>query len=252
MLLTKHKQFNFIISIGLIFSFLLPTVVSAQSISKPAVNPSQVSSALVGCLSVNTKIAKFVNGFVSKLNPTEVAVNNPKDNLRKDCLDKVGYLASRLAIQQITNRTIAWINTGFDGNPFWTTEDQTFYNKIKNTEIKELLAPYAVTKIQGQEFAKEIGRQLILESKSTFAQKTNYTGPGKTFTKNFQTGGGWTSWYNLISNPANDPLGFALLLTQQKEQVVYNKISETSRELQTNDGFLSQKKCVNPTNYKPL
>ncbi len=252
MLRTKKQTFNFLLSSVLLTSFLVPAITSAQSISKPAINPSQVGSALVGCLSINTKLAKFVTGFTSKVNATQVAVNNPTDNNRKDCLDKVGYLAARLAIQQITNRTIAWINTGFDGNPFWTTEDQTLYDKISNTQIKDLVAPYALTKTQGQEFAKDIARQLIIESKTTVDRKTGFTGPGRTFTNNFQAGGGWKSWYNLTSNPANDPIGFALLLTQQKEQVVSQKIAEVSRELQTNDGFLSQKKCVNPTNYKPL
>lgn len=252
MLRTKKQTFNFLLSSVLLTSFLVPAITSAQSISKPAISTSQVGSALVGCLTTNTKLAKFVTGFTSKISATEVAVTNPKDNFRKDCLDKVGYLAARLAIQQITNRTIAWINTGFDGNPFWTTEDQTLYNKISNAQIKDLVAPYAMSEKQGQEFKKDIARQLIIESKTTIDRKTGFTGPGRTFTNNFQAGGGWKSWYNLTSNPANDPLGFALLLTQQKEQVVSQKIAEVSRELQTNDGFLSQKKCVNPTNYKPL
>ncbi len=252
MLRTKKQTFNFLLSSVLLTSFLVPAITSAQSISRPAINPSQVGSALVGCLSTNTKLAKFVTGFTSKIDAANVGVNNPADNLRNDCLDKVGYLAARLAIQQITNRTIAWINTGFDGNPFWTTEDQTLYNKISNAQIKDLVAPYAINKTQGQEFAVDIARQLIIESKTTIDRKTGFTGPGRTFTNNFQAGGGWRSWYNLTSNPANDPLGFALLLTQQKEQVVSQKISEVSRELQTNDGFLSHKKCVNPTNYKPL
>jgi len=253
MLQTKqNKKLSFSVTIFLLTLFVFPQISTAQSISKPAVNPSQVSSALIGCLSLNSKVKKFVSNFTSKLDPTKVTVNDQDAKFREACLNKIGYLASRIAIQQITNRTIAWINTGFDGNPFWTTEDQNFYKKISNTEIKTILEPYTVTREGGQAFAKEIAKQIIVESKTTFEQKTTYTGPGKTFTTEFQKGGGWNSWFNLTSNPANDPLGFALLLTQQKEQVISQKISEKSRELQTNDGFLSQKKCVNPKNYKPL
>ncbi len=253
MLRTKHnKPIAVFLATLTMVSFLLPQVVMAQSVAKPAVNLSAVGSALMGCLQVSSKIKKFITGLTSKFKVSDVAVKDGDVNFREACLNKLGYLASRIAIQQITNRTIAWINTGFDGNPFWTTEDQTFYNKISNTQIKELLAPYAVTKEGGQAFAKQIAKQIITDSKQTFAQRTAYTGPGKTFTQEFQNGGGWTSWMNLTQNQANDPLGFALLVTKQKELVVSQKIAEKSRELATNNGFLSQKKCVNPTDYKPL
>lgn len=236
--------------IGLIF---LPAISSAESnIAKPAIKPSQVGSTLIGCIPATSKIGRFLNNLVSKKDTDKVATKDPNNDFRQTCLNKIGYLASRIAIQQITNRTVAWINSGFDGNPFWTTDDQNFYKKIQNTQIKDLVAPYAITKQGGQAFAKEIAKQLIMETKQTFEQKTAYTGPGKVFTNDFQKGGGWTSWYNLTSNPANDPLGFALLVTDQKEKAVQNKIAETSRELQNNKGFLSQKKCVNPKDYKPL
>ncbi len=63
------------------------------------------------------------------------------------------------------------------------------------------------------------------------------------FTNDFSSGG-WDGYMALTQRDQNNPLGFAMQTSQYLSDRIAQQTNETKDELITNNGFMSQKKCV--------
>ena len=119
-----------------------------------------------------------------------------KANNTKACIDAIAVAVARVTLQQLTESIVTWINTGFDGNPLYIRNRESFFTSIENESINGLknglLAKYEDDP-SFSPYAKSALRQLINNRKISLNPLDNfkYTGPDpKAFKKDFSTGGG--------------------------------------------------------------
>lgn len=232
------------------------------------------AQALVGCVGVRgivsglkTKIkTNAANKAREKLSPvlqaaTPVIVDDTAakmEKMKKDCMDKVAVALVRVTLQQLTESIVNWINTGYDGNPLYIRNRESFFESLGKSEINSFKTA-AIEKFKNDPalsknpyFKKGI-IQLITNAKKTNLDdftKYQYNGPdAKAFQKSFSEGGGWAAWSSVTLSERNNPLGVSMNLTTDLYKKIEQKTEAVNGEL-SQQNFLSVKKCVDPSSYE--
>lgn len=183
---------------------------------------------------------------------TNKAVTTIKNN--DTCLQSIGKLLIKLALQKITLSTVDWINSGFEGSPTFLQDRTSFYKDIAKNEILEF-----GVEISGiSPFSKEWLRNQALAYDSKFAKNASYsldelirkTNPefsAVSFREDFSKGG-WDAWSYLTQVPANNPLGFQLMASNELQKRLagteQSRAQDLRDALQEANGFLGDERCV--------
>lgn len=242
----KYTKPNFFfkglfISIILVTSFYTPTfskVVSAQQIP----NAVDIIKPLITAAELGVKVRETAD----KLKPS--VPTQDKTTSKTDFIAGIALRLSQMLINRMVDSTITWANSGFDGNPAYTTNpkeyfiglaDNTATEFIEGTELDFLCSP----------FQKSIRISL---------QKNYYTPPQENYQctwseawgnmsdfidGNFKEGG-WEAWFNVTQNPSNNPYGAFLTAKAEVDSRVANALSIQELELNWNQGYLSVKPCL--------
>ena len=177
-----------------------------------------------------------------------------KANNTKACIDSIATAIARVTLQQLTESIVSWINTGFDGNPLYIRNRESFFASIENESINGLKMGLLAKFEDDPEFspyAKSALRQLINDRKTSLNPLDNfkYTGPDATaFKKDFSDGGGWSAWRSVTLSERNNPLGVSINLAEESDRLINEKVGAIQAEL-SQPNFLSVKKCVDPAGY---
>lgn len=176
----------------------------------------------------------------------KTAAEVKKINQRENCLNGVAYAVSRNLLQQVSTKTLNWVNTGLNGSPLYVKDQISFFGNIYNEQINKYLKQVPE---ENTLFGTSIRDTLIsqLTGKPVPEKKNQPTTPEqqayKAFTNDF-TQGGWSAWLNTTQNAQNNPIG-AYLTTVDKIGRDYSKQAVAlENELLQGNGFLSMKKCV--------
>ncbi|MEK7228024.1 MAG: hypothetical protein AAB681_01555 [Patescibacteria group bacterium] len=203
----------------------------------------------------NKNIAKNNNGdstggaLKSKTVPTNDDKTKEKvDDIKKKetCLDAIAYTLSRQALSQVTNKTLNWINTGFDGNPFYIKNTDSFLKTIEKESFLDYI--HIANQTDNQIIGQSVSNKLIELVTGRRSQqldslpKTEAEKKYDAFSKNFKSGG-WGSWLNVTVNNEN-PLGQFLGVTENLSQDYGKKEENLLNEANQGSGFLSVKKCA--------
>ena len=152
--MTFHKIFTpkiFISSVlvaSIAFSsfFSLPERANAQ-----ATNLAGCASSLTGGLiggaggTVATIISKVAAGAVPvntvSINaPTfAIAGNTQYANTISGCLDPLAYWVAKVILRQMTQSIITWINTGFEGDPFFLVNPTQYFANLANQQLNQFI-----------------------------------------------------------------------------------------------------------------
>lgn len=255
----KYKKFFATISLFSLLGsvFLYPLSSYAQTTSY-----SSVVSATLGCTGVGSaisaglsKLFDATSGAVSGAVPT--TDEKTKETSQKEkCLDAIGYAAAKVALAALTQTTINYINSGFQGNPFYIRNENSFYLSLANQEVygfvSELNDPEKYP--FGPEIASSIASLYECESYDTdpgacfrstkvFTLAEDIGENWEDFANDFSVGG-WNGWLAMTQNPSNNPVGFSFEASQELNSRIEKKQSAILEELRQNGGFLSVKKCV--------
>ena len=183
---------------------------------------------------------------------TEVAKAEAEEQrVREQCLNGVAYALAKQQLAKITNDTLSWVNTGLGGDPFFVRDQISYLNKIADKKLIEFLTPISSNRNSSiYPYGRNFARGAILNRQSTFQQRSVNTMPNylprgatmDTWGNNFSQGGGWNAWFAFTQNPANNPLGYQLMATEElaKEQ----SQAQESAKSEISNGFLPDKKCV--------
>jgi hypothetical protein len=173
---------------------------------------------------------------------------------REECINGIAVTLAKNQLTSFTKHTMNWISTGFNGDPMFVRDVDSFMNSI-STQILEKqneLFKDPANK-EAYPFGRDFARSQVQSYKAIQNPEDalrsdikNYLSPGATtesFGRDFRQGG-WDGWLALTQHPQNNPLGFTM---EAKE--VLTKKQETAatiqqKELDQNGGFLSQKKCA--------
>lgn len=194
--------------------------------------------------------------------------------------DAVAYCIVNAMIAYIADSTIAWINTGFQGNPAFLENPDAFFKELANEEAAGFIQGLAYGTL-GKNICNVFKANIILTVANQYTGGYGSQGGGYdtggfqgsrginngyggcTFDENtltldrflkgdFIQGGGWDSWYQLSQNQSNNPYDVYFNVTDKLTAGVNKAIKSTETELSWNKGFLTYKKCDNAADNSKL
>ena len=207
----------------------------------------QIGGAIVDIAATAADIA------TGNIDENTTAKEATRNRVREECLNGLAYTLAKNQLTSMTRSTMNWVNTGFDGNPFFVRNMDSFLNSI-TTEIQrgDINFYKDPNNAANYPYGRDTARSMISQYqaannfKDSMKQNlTNYLDEGTTikdYSNDFSKGG-WDGWLALTQKPQNNPLGFSMLTSQNLADKSSNAIQNVKDEL-TQTGFLSQKKCV--------
>lgn len=247
--------------------------ISGSGNSFQGLNFSGVGGAILSCTNVGTSISNSLQGLFNKGGdgsqsggvsvfgagilkgtgsggnaqavPIKAAVledQAKKQTKTQNCLNGVAYAIAKNMLQQVTNRTLSFVNTGFGGNPLYVRDMDSFLKSIRDEKLSSFLQTVPNTNpIFGNALRSTITQQVTGYTDGRISKLMNTPEAQKyqAFQNDF-TQGGWTSFLNPQNNAisayfnAIDTVGTQISTQQQA----------TKEELAQGNGFLSVKKCV--------
>jgi hypothetical protein len=187
---------------------------------------------------------------------------------REECFNGLAYTLAKNQLTSMTRETINWINTGFNGDPMYVQNITSLTNSIERNVLERSIQdlsngafPY------GRDFARSAinsynaggigsGAKSFDNLVSDFSAFVIGVGIDETktalereriaidtFSNDFSSGG-WDAYLALTQRDQNNPLGFAMLASENIADQMKKKVTEVKDEVTMGDGFLSQKRCV--------
>jgi len=151
----------------------------------------------------------------------------------------------KIVINKLTDSTVKWINTGFNGNPQYITDPGRYFGDIANGFTGDFLSQVAGGNLCSP-FKPQIVLSLQQSSRGTYNPQCTLTGIGnnlENFYSNFSEGG-WKSWFSMTQNSSNNPYDAYLEAKTNLDQGIANKTGLATLEANWNKGFLSTKTCT--------
>ena len=196
------------------------------------------------------KIAKVipgVGGAVTALSGPQAVKDEGIQN-KEACLDKVARVLAQKALAQMTTKIGNWVNTGFDGNPAFVRDIDSYLKTTRNAQIEKYL-PGLTDKspIFGNAMRSIITKQVTGRSDGLLkkAKDTPQARAYQAFTKDFSDGG----WSALLNNE-NNPLSALFISTNELAGLIDTQTLNTRSEISRNNGFLDLRTCVQYSNQQ--
>lgn len=191
---------------------------------------------------------------------------------REECLNGIAITLARNQLTAMTRNTMNWVNTGFEGDPLYIRNITSFTNSLEKNVIETGVniltdgarpfpygADFSRTAIKGYNSGSSLRSgagnflQSLTSDLSNFITDPNsyYTenqlekanNANNAFSNDFSSGG-WDGWLALTQKDQNNPLGFTMKASEFLQDQQMEQTENAKEELLTNDGFLSQKRCV--------
>ena len=222
-----------------------------------------------GTLTDKVDSATNSNSAVQTTNPTEEKSTAASAKANKDinastaklsnndtCLKSIGRAVIKMLLQKITTDTVSWINGGMDGEPKFVQNPGEYFKDIAKTEIlgfageinDQTKFPFGKAFLQSE--AASFNNKFADNAQYSLNKMIQDTSPGsmftdQTFSHDFSQGG-WGAWDAMTQNPANNPLGFALMASNELAKRIEDKTNLAKESLQQSGGYLGVQKCVDP------
>lgn len=234
------------------------------------ISPYQKEGAGTGIESESAEAGEEVDAiqvYSTTLNSNTAAIQSAADKISSSadsldtndtCLKSIGRMVTKLLLQKITVSTVNWINTGYEGKPTFLSNEDDFWGNIAKNEIlqfgleidNQTLFPFgkAFMEAQAQAFQRQFADNAQYSLDKLIAD-TNPQYSSITFNADFSQGG-WAAWDAMTQIPANNPLGFQLLASNELQlrlEGTGQSYAQSLRDdIQRGMGFMSQDICVNP------
>jgi len=183
--------------------------------------------------------------------------------------DALGYCIVNTMIEYISESTIRWINSGFQGNPVFIDNFGQFFKDLADIETATFLSELSAPDFLCEPYRIQIQTGLLQSYTDPYYQPEyrgrlgtgRVTGYGKCSfdeaqisleafvsgdPQSFQQGG-WRSWQQLTQNRQNNIYGSYNLAQEQLNQRVQGRQGVADMEIKINEGFLSFKDENNNT-----
>jgi len=172
------------------------------------------------------------------------------------CLKSIGQVIIKIILQKLTLSTVEWINTGFEGKPLFVQDPGQFFQNIATTEILQFRAeidnptlyPFGRAFLQAQ--VGQLNNRLAQNARYSLNDLISRTTPSyssTTFSADFSKGG-WNAWTAMTQVPANNPIGFQIIASNELSLRLAGTSASTAQrkqqEIQQSSGFLGVERCV--------
>jgi len=175
--------------------------------------------------------------------------------------DALGYCIVNTMIEYISESTIRWINSGFQGNPVFIDNFGQFFRDLADIETATFLTELSAPDFLCEPYRIQIQTGLLQSYTDSYYQPEyrgrlgtgRVTGYGRCSfdeaqisleafvsgdPQSFQQGG-WRSWQQLTQNRQNNIYGSYNLAQEQLNRRVQGRQGVADLEININDGFLS-------------
>jgi hypothetical protein len=205
------------------------------------------AGGLVGI--VQNAISTLVGSVTGLLRvSTQNSVQEGKDTglLGAISWDQIGWCLANAAIDQIGAHTVAWINSGFEGNPVFIDDPGQFFTDIAdaqfNSFITELDAGFLCSPIQNLvrvNLANSYNNQIAPYGQ---AAQCSFDTIGNNF-EQFTSGQSfsWDNWLNYTQNPYNNEVGATIFGQIELDKRIATMVGLEKNQLDWSGGFFSIK-----------
>ncbi len=164
-------------------------------------------------------------------------------------LDSIAYAIAGQVLHALTQSTVNWIRSGFQGNPLFITDFEGFLkdqaDQATGVFMKEFLSPEIYNAICSP-WRQSL--QIALLRKYTFADRMRCT--LNTVIKNAEDfardvhDGDWDNWIRVTGNPQNNPYGSFIIASDQLAAIQAAATERAKTESIFNLGFKGLKQCT--------
>lgn len=186
--------------------------------------------------------------------------------------DSIAWCIVNSMIEQIANSTIAWANSGFNGNPAFIQNPERFFSDLADQTAGSIIKdiayggtgvnvcqPFRVNiaiglaqNYQGQQAPlRGLSCRLSdITSQRFFGGVTTSVGGSRVSTANRPSDISWDDWIQVTQKDQNNPYGAQIMANQILYAGVSNRQNTVQFEVGMNNGWLNFKKCKDPKNPK--
>jgi hypothetical protein len=217
--------------------------------------------AIAGCANVGGLVVTGVSSLFKKtgnsvsnslnqavkVEDTQTQKELKRTNRTLECLNGVAYAISKNLLQQVSDKTLRWINKGLGGNPLYVQDINSNLRSIRDEKLQNYLDSVQNSNpIFGNAIRSAITKQVtgITDGYIDKAMDTPEAKEYQKFQENF-TYGGWDSLLNMNNNP----VGVLFNNTDRIASSIAVEQKNRFDEIQRNGGFLDMKECVE---YAPV
>jgi hypothetical protein len=224
---------------------------------------SGIGGAVAGCANVGGLLVGAVSGLFNKDKdsstsssgqkvPTsaedtvkkvgKVEDQQKKTNRTKECLDGIAYAAAKTLLQQVSSKTLTWINKGLGGNPTYVQDITSQLQSVRDEKLQSYLnTAQNSNSIFGNALRSTITQQTtgITDGYLNKVMNTPEARQYDAFQKDFSSGG----WGALL-NMNNNPIGATFNSAEKLQKAIDTNQEALTNEVQRNDGFLDMRTCV--------
>ena len=162
-------------------------------------------------------------------------------------------------LQQLTQGTVNWINSGFSGSPLFVQNPGSFFGDIAKYEVKNTIDMIGYDTV-GFPFGKATALNIINQYKATSQNDMQYSLSRvindpvflNNYRNNFSTGG-WNGFLINTQYPQNNYIGFQMLTTDQLARQLQgtsqNAAQKVATTLSQGNGFLAPQSCASNPSY---
>lgn len=221
---------------------------------------------IVGGVVSQATVALFKNTAPERF--TEVSVRTTNDVVEggsgmggPPSVNSVAYCIINGVIEYLTQATIDWINSGFDGNPAFVDNPEKFFSDLANVETAGFLQqvvgqttglnicqPFRLNIVTG--LAGQTGNAYARQSSCTLDTIAQAAGnSGVSFDYNEYTSGrsaysgSLDAWWGVTQNDQNNAYGSYFMAQKELQKRLAVKGNTAQLDLTAGRGFLSYKKC---------
>ncbi len=154
-------------------------------------------------------------------------------------------------ILQLTEATVNWINSGFQGNPAFVADPADFLAQTADQTVGQFLMESSDLRFLCAPFQAQVKIALGLGYSQPFYKSISCTLTGaitnvQNAVNSFTSAGGWQNWIQ-ITQPQNNPVGAFLLAKSELDSQIEGRKAAASAELNFGQGALSYKDCTDTT-----
>lgn len=212
-------------------------------------NPSNVSTGQ----SVATNNAK-VEASTSEIEKSTNSIKSDekKATQKERCEDKIARSIALQAIDKITFSTLEWINSGFDGQPFYVENPEQFFADFATKEILGFSAQFSAD-AELYPFGKTLAKTLLLSYQRSLQQNMINSlnlilpyGNRQQWEADFSVGGwaGYTAYIEPNNNIFGAYLESSRYIAGNLEGTRYSKATTAQELIRQGSGLLPHKLCT--------
>jgi hypothetical protein len=190
---------------------------------------------------------------------------------KESCLDSIAYSLSRVALHKLTESTLNWINSGFQGEPTYIKNPGNFFKSIADEQLGVFTSGIAFN--PNAPFGRDIAQKIVntvsgqldlyaqqsrndLLNDSPLWNNSTYEAKFQAIQDDLTIIGGWDNYIKVNTlgwaNPADAEIRAINIAgsTQNAANAYKDPVKQTEEELRQSGGFLGLKKCNTPSDYE--